>query len=313
MSELATIPNNGTRTTALSPRVSSGDILSDPVQFEHFQRVAKMYSSSMLIPEHMRGKVADVMIAFAMARELGENPLVVMQSIYIVSGKAGWSATYMIARANRSGVFKGRIRWREQGEGENLVVTAYAALADTGEEVAVKTSMRMALAENWTKNAKYKSMPEQMLRYRSATMLIRLYAPEVMLGRTSDEVDDYAAAGADAYDAPTGDLADIIDEPEAVTASDGVDVVVDAVETEQQPENKSDEPKPRDFSNFEQFAIALSEYLESRDVKADDIKGLLNWAKLNTAANKVGKEARDARLSIYNDIVNGKPVNGITI
>jgi len=42
--------------------------------------------------------------------------------------------------------------------------------------------MEMAKKEGWTKNAKYQSIPEQMLRYRSAAFLIRLYCPEVMIG-----------------------------------------------------------------------------------------------------------------------------------
>jgi hypothetical protein len=49
----------------------------------------------------------------------------------------------------------------------------------------------MAKAEGWTRNAKYQTMPEHMLRWRSATMLIRLFAPEVMLGiPAADELED---------------------------------------------------------------------------------------------------------------------------
>lgn len=68
----------------------------------------------------------------------------------------------------------------------------------------------------------------------------------------------------------------------------------------------------REFANFEQFQIAVSEFGESKDVPAEKIKELLNWAKLSTDANKVGKKAIDARASIFNDIVAGKPVNGVT-
>ncbi len=53
----------------------------------------------------------------------------------------------------------------------------------------------MAEAAGWTKNPKYRSMPEHMLRYRSATLLIRLYAPEVMHGySTAAELRDISAA-----------------------------------------------------------------------------------------------------------------------
>jgi pyruvate/2-oxoglutarate dehydrogenase complex dihydrolipoamide acyltransferase (E2) component len=105
-----------------------------------------------------------------------------MQNIFIVNGRPGWYTSYMIARANKDGVFKGRITWETTGEGDALKVTAKAVLAETGEAISASADMKMAQAEGWTKNAKYKSMPEHMLRWRSAAMLVRLFAPEVMLG-----------------------------------------------------------------------------------------------------------------------------------
>jgi hypothetical protein len=140
--------------------------------------------------------MADCLIAYAIAKRTREEPLVVLQNIYFVSGRAGWSATYMIAKANRSGVFARRINWRVEGEGKNLRVTAFATLADSGEPVEATASMAMAEAEGWTKNPKYRTMPDQMLRYRSATMLIRLFAPEVMMGLpVADEIDYQQARG----------------------------------------------------------------------------------------------------------------------
>jgi len=162
--------------------VSTTDVFSDPASFEHAQRVAKVFASSNLVPPHLKGQVADCLIAYQIARRLNEEPLTVFQNIYVVSGRPGWKTEYVIARANKAGVFKSRITWKPSGEGDNLAVTASAVLADSGETIAVTCDMKMARAENWTKNAKYTSMPEHMLRWRSAAMLIRLYAPEVMLG-----------------------------------------------------------------------------------------------------------------------------------
>jgi hypothetical protein len=42
--------------------------------------------------------------------------------------------------------------------------------------------MAEAKADGWTQNPKYKSIPEQMLRWRSATRLISLFLPEVLFG-----------------------------------------------------------------------------------------------------------------------------------
>lgn len=170
--------------------VTGNSMMTDTGRFEHMFRVAKVFAGSQLVPKHLQGKVEDVMIALNIADRLGEDPLTVMQSIYIVSGKAGWSASYMIARINGSGLIKGRITWDVEGAGKDLKVTAKATLADTGEVVTAPVSMQMAMAEGWTSNKKYQSMPDMMLRYRSAAMLQRLYFPEVMLGmKTAEEIE----------------------------------------------------------------------------------------------------------------------------
>lgn len=61
-------------------------------------------------------------------------------------------------------------------------MTAYTNLKNTGEEISYTIGMKEAKAENWTKNPKYKTLPELMLRYRAATLLIRTHAPEVLNG-----------------------------------------------------------------------------------------------------------------------------------
>lgn len=173
--------------------VHGSTMFSDTGRFALAQRAATVFANSQLVPPHLRGKVADCVIALNIAERLGEDPLTIMQSIYVVSGKAGWSSSYMIARINQSGSIKGRITWDVVGKGKDLEVTAKATLADTGEVVTATASMQMAMAEGWTSNKKYSSMPDLMLRYRSASMLQRLYFPEVMLGmRTAEELETEA-------------------------------------------------------------------------------------------------------------------------
>lgn len=165
-------------------------MFTSPERFEFGQRVAQVFATSDIVPAHMKGKISNCLIAMHMAERLNEDPLTTIQNIMIVNGRPGFMTNYMIARANKSGVFKGRITWASAGKGDDLVVTASAALADTGEIVSAETSMAMAKAEGWTKNSKYQSMPEHMLRFRSAAMLIRLFCPEVMLGmQTAEELE----------------------------------------------------------------------------------------------------------------------------
>jgi hypothetical protein len=192
---------NSVATLPVAQQFIGADVFSTPASFEHSQRVAKVFAASELVPAHLRKNgVTDVLLAYAIAKRMGEDPVIVMQNIFFVSGRAGWKTEYMIGRANKSGVFKGRINWRSQGQGDTLAVTAFAKLADTGEEITATATMGMAKAEGWTRNPKYGTMPEHMLRWRSATMLIRLFAPEVMLGvSTREELEDIQtlAPGAD--------------------------------------------------------------------------------------------------------------------
>lgn len=161
--------------------------LMDPNTFDQMQRVGRMLAMSPLFPEHLRKGDKDTAIAngvlvMNMAHRLNEDPLTVAQNIYFVGAKPGWSSSYMISKANQHGVFENPIDWEVTGQGDSLSVTAFAVVKATKRKVRVTCDMAMAKAEGWTKNAKYKSMPEQMLRYRSATFLIRLYCPEVMVG-----------------------------------------------------------------------------------------------------------------------------------
>lgn len=165
-------------------------MMLDKEVFDQAYRAARLFAASSLVPAHFQGKEANCFIGLMVANRMGEDPLTVLQNMYVVSGKPGWSTQYMIARAANAGVFKGRIVWESTGKGDALSVTAKATLADTGEAIAVTADMVMAKAEGWTKNAKYHSMPEHMLRWRSAAMLIRLYCPEVMLGyQTVEELE----------------------------------------------------------------------------------------------------------------------------
>ncbi|MCV6826030.1 MULTISPECIES: hypothetical protein [Halocynthiibacter] len=168
-------------------RVQRPSPLMDPEAFNHIFRVGKLLALSPLFPEHLRkGKpdeaAANGALVMNMAHRLNEDPLTVAQNIYFVGGKPGWSASYMISKANQHQVFENPIAWEYEGEGDDLVVTAYGIMASTGKRVEATASMAMAKAEGWTKNTKYESMPKQMLSYRSATSLIRLYCPEVMVG-----------------------------------------------------------------------------------------------------------------------------------
>lgn len=172
-------------------------------QFEFDWRRAQAFSRSRMVPAHFQGKAEDCMVAVMMARQLGVDPLLALQNVQVINGRPGFSASFAIGMANTRGPFSGPITWSTQGQGDTLSVTAQATVRATGEVVATTVDMAMAKAEGWVKNPKYRTIPEQMLRYRAATWLIRLHCPEVLLGlSTADELVDIQPAKVRIEDEP---------------------------------------------------------------------------------------------------------------
>lgn len=186
--------------TATSPTVIEHvdvDPMTSPAAYRHAMELATTLAQSQLIPKNFYGKPADVFMSMLLARRMGEDVFTILQNVHFVGNKPGWSASFMIARANQSGIFSTPLTWETTGEGDDMAVTCSATLAQTGQVVSRSASMRMARTEGWTKNPKYNQhgLAEQMLHYRSSSLLLRLYAPQVMLGlHTEDEWQDVAAA-----------------------------------------------------------------------------------------------------------------------
>ena len=202
-----------TESTALSTTTQQGNALAflhDGEAFNHLWRVAKAFSLSGMVPEAYQGKPEACLVALMYAEQLGEHPMLLFQEMGVNRGRPVTSAKFAIARANRSGLLTGPITWTSTGTGDTLEVTASATLRETGEVLAVPVSMREAKADGWTRNAKYQSIPEQMLRWRSATRLINLYFPEVLFGMGVREEAEVQKVQVAETPAPSGDtIADL--------------------------------------------------------------------------------------------------------
>ena len=171
--------------------------------FKDAYRVAEVLAKSRLIPKEFQGNVTDCIIAMEMAQRIGAGVFAVMQSLYIVHGKPGWSATFIIGALNACGRFAPlRFSITEPEEktvnGKKFadrVCTAWTIEKGTGERLeGPPVSIEMAHREGWhDKNgSKWQTMPELMLRYRAATFFGRLYAPDILMGmRTAEELHDH--------------------------------------------------------------------------------------------------------------------------
>lgn len=161
------------------------------------QRMANLLASSKIVPKTFQGDIASSLIALNMAQRMGADPLQVMQSMYIVYGKPSFSSAFLIACFNQCGRFT-PIKYEFSGEEgtDEWGCRAYTTEKATGEVIkGVKVTIGMAKAEGWwskkdkdgRETSKWQTMPELMLRYRSASFLIRSTAPEISLGFQSVE------------------------------------------------------------------------------------------------------------------------------
>ncbi len=111
--------------------------------FELSQRVAKMLSSSTLVPEQYRSVIkvkagkdqsgqwmyrdeenpnglSNCIIALNMANRMGADPLMIMQNLYLIEGRPSWSSQFIMASINSCGRFSS-LRFEMQDLGEKEV------------------------------------------------------------------------------------------------------------------------------------------------------------------------------------------------
>lgn len=181
--------------------VISGTGFGNSASFGLMQRQASLLAASQLIPKEFQNNIPNVVIALELANRIGASPISVMQNLYIVHGKPSWSSQFIIAAINNTKKYT-PLRFEITGEDMNRTCTAWAVEKETGERLeGPPVSMQMAKDEGWLEKngSKWKTMPELMLRYRSATFFGRLYAPEILMGmQTQEEAIDITS------DIPTG-------------------------------------------------------------------------------------------------------------
>lgn len=230
----------------------------------------------------MKKATANCMIAISMAMRINADPLMVMQNMVIIYGKPSWSSKFLIATINSCGRFRplkfriekdgviGKIditeyEWNERTRRKEAKVTtfdgsqipnircvAYTTEKDSDEILeSTPVDLRMAVEEGWyTKNgSKWRTMPDLMLRYRTASMWCSVYAPEISMGmKTEEEIRDIEDA--DFIEIKTPDQR--VAEEKANNANAGViDMDAAAASGSESPSDAKPESKPKPKSNQE--------------------------------------------------------------
>ena len=180
---------------------------NDTQGFALMQRVSTALASSTLVPQQFQGNLPNCLIALEMAQRIGASPLMVMQNLYIVHGRPGWSAKFLIASFNQCGRFTAiRFEWSGTRDKDDWGCRAWATEKSTGEKIqGPLITIALAKKEKWydKSGSKWQTIPELMLTYRAAAWMVNTHAPEISMGlNTAEELNDVF----DATRAATGEF-----------------------------------------------------------------------------------------------------------
>jgi hypothetical protein len=140
--------------------------------------LAKMLSDSSLVPQHLRGKVADCFLIVEQSMRWGLSPFAVAQATSLISGKLMFEGKLVAAVINAKADLAERLRFDYSGEGEARKVTVRGTFRGEKEPRDVEVTLREAR----TNNEMWRRQPDQQLAYHGARVWARRHAPEVMLG-----------------------------------------------------------------------------------------------------------------------------------
>lgn len=179
-----------------------------------YQAIVTKGYSNKATTEANPAALSNCVVALDMAQRMNANPLMIMQNLHIIEGRPSWSSQFIIAAINGCGKFsplRFDVEWLDEMDAtystfewidgrkqerkhtiriRNARCVAWALEKATGERLeSAPVTMEMAVAEGWygKNGSKWRSMPDLMLRYRSAAFFGRIYAPELLMGLPAAE------------------------------------------------------------------------------------------------------------------------------
>lgn len=166
----------------LNPSVSATPAnLNDQIAY------AKYLADAGLLPDAFKRRPADILIALAIADDLGESAWTVMSEMSVIGGKPSFSAKFMRARVRKAGH-----KLRESFEAGKARCVIVRNDDPEFEHVAIWDEHKAKAHGLWGKGHWTKN-PDLMLANRALSECVREACYEVMggVGYTPDEVADF--------------------------------------------------------------------------------------------------------------------------
>ena len=159
-------------------------------------RLCKALATSKMTPDAFKNDHGAILMALNVSQSMGCDLFMVMQSMYAVHGRMGFSGQFCISALNRHPNYR-RIEYRYvNGKDWTSGIQVIGHRHDGETDIGTAITPEMVQAEGWNKNPKWKSMPEQMYKYRAASFFVRTFCPDALMGyQTVEELHDLHANG----------------------------------------------------------------------------------------------------------------------
>ena len=162
--------------------------LFDTAKFEHMYRIAKLMSSSDLVPGHLKDKEANCMLITQQALRWKMDPFALAVGTFVVSNKLGYEGKVVAAVVNTRAKLKERLKYDISGKGQECSVVVRGTFSGETEERTVDAYWAEGAAMS-PHGAKWKQpgMESQQLCYYAVRKWARRHCPELILGVLSDD------------------------------------------------------------------------------------------------------------------------------
>ena len=153
-------------------------------------QLARPLCQTEFVPQHFRGNEQAATAAILYGAEAGLSPLQALQGIYVISGRPAMYARTMLAIT----LSAGHEVWTEDSTDSRVIVCGRRRGSSQVERVV--WTLDRAKRAGYTKNAKYNSDPQAMLKARADSDICRRIAPDALLGMaySAEELQDEEAA-----------------------------------------------------------------------------------------------------------------------
>lgn len=264
MTEIATISTPPAQQSAPAQLVAWADAASAA------HRLAVPLCKTEFVPQHFRGNEHAATAAILYGAEAGLSPLQALQGIYVISGRPAMYARTMLAIT----LSAGHEVWTEESTDTRVIVCGRRRGSQQVERVV--WTLDRAKRAGYTKNAKYNSDPQAMLKARADSDVCRRIAPDALLGMaySVEELEDEQPA-----------------QTTAVTRGDGPRRTARRAVAAPVPEPELDDPPPATSADAEpEPPVATDEPITAPQLK-----------KLHAAMGNVGLSDRDAGLEYLSE------------